>query len=40
MNPTLTILFMDAQRAERERQAREHRLNPSHARTRLLRGRR
>lgn len=40
MHPTLMLMFMDAQRAERERQYRNDRPNASRMRRRLGGGRR
>ena len=40
MHPTLVVMYMDAQRAERERRARPHRINAGRSRSRSGRGER
>ncbi|MET0127330.1 MAG: hypothetical protein ABW249_01990 [Solirubrobacterales bacterium] len=40
MHPTLVVMFMDAQRSERQRQARNHRVFAGRSRTRTQRDQR
>ena len=40
MHPTLVVMYMDAQQADRERRARAHRIHTGRSRSRSWRGER